>query len=295
MNEPERLTSNWLRVIEAPDHLQYFEPSGALDPIQLKAAVQSYPYPLAIHNRGFICFAEQAEIDEALQSIGRFKLVRRIDIAEFLENGSQELGLERQPARNILNVLLKDAWFLFCKDRGLVEYRYSSSVGFHVSNGLAAIGQRIPWGKQGERRSSMLRNIAKGHVWQFGVTALPDFWPFWHFKLKSRVLFAADNGTPEGLPIDDTKKMHRLRRSICKGWRNKQWYGRMLAFLELISGESAFVRLSLCAAQDLVLDASPILFTSPVRTALPDVADADDEETDLSTLGRPEPDPEDEE
>ena len=40
----------------------------------------------------------------------------------------------------------------------------------------------------------MLRNVAKGHVWQFGVTAMPGFWPFPHFKLKSRVLFAPPKG-----------------------------------------------------------------------------------------------------
>ena len=60
----------------------------------------------------------------------------------------------------------------------------------------------------------MLRNVAKGHIWQFGVTAMPYFWPFWHLKLKSRVLFSVDNNTAEGLGIDDARKRNRLRRSI---------------------------------------------------------------------------------
>jgi hypothetical protein len=34
-----------------------------------------------------------------------------------------------------------------------------------------------------------------------------------------------------------------------------------------------------------MLDASPMRFTSPVTTALPDTMDADAEETDDSTLG----------
>lgn len=140
----------------------------------------------------------------------------------------------------------------------------------------------------------MLRNIAKGHIWQFGVTALPAFWPFWHFKLKSRVLFALDNGTAGGLAIDDARKMHRLRRTVCKGWRNKQWHGRMLAFLEMISGESAYIRLRMSMNSDILLQAEPILFASPVSTSLPDILDADDEESDQSTLGRPDNDEEDE-
>lgn len=290
INQPERLTSNWLRIVEAPDAIHQYEATGATDPDRLKRAIAAYPYPVAIHGRGFLAFAGQAEIDEAFQSIGRFQLKRSIPILQFIEEGVPKLGIERQTASNQLNAMMKEAWILFCKDRGLIEYHYSNSIGFHASPGLASTGQRIPWGKQGDRRSSMLRNVAKGHIWQFGVTALPAVWPFWHFKLKARVLFATDNSTPTGLAIDDPKKMHKLRRSVCKGWRNKQWHGRMLAFLELISGDSAYIRLRLSAEHDLVLDAAPVLFSSPVSTDLPDVAGADDEETDASTLGRPETD-----
>lgn len=292
IDQPERLTSNWLRVAEAPDTIHYYEPSGASDPDQLKRALARYPYPTAIQGRGFLSFAGQAEIDEAFEEIGRFRVKRSVPLLKFLDEGLPKLGIERQVASNLLMVMIKEAWFEFCKLRGLIEYSYSNSVGFHASPALAPVGTRIPWGKQGDRRSSMLRNIAKGHIWQFGVTALPATWPFWHLKLKSRVLFAADNGTPEGLAIDDPKKMHKLRRSICKGWRNKQWHGRMLAFLEMLSGDSAFIRLRLSAEHNLVIDAAPVLFSSPVSTMLPNEADADDEEVDASTLGRPENDDE---
>lgn len=292
IDQPERLTSNWLRVVEAPDTINYYEASGALDPDQLKRALSRNPYPAAIQGRGFLSFAGQAEIDEVYEEIGRFRMKHSVPLLTFLDEGVPNLGIERQVASNLLMVMIKEAWFEFCKTRGLIEYSYSNSVGFHASPTLAPTGTRIPWGKQGERRSSMLRNIAKGHIWQYGVTALPATWPFWHLKLKARVLFAADNSTTEGLAIDDPKKMHKLRRSICKGWRNKQWHGRMLAFIEMLSGDSAYIRLRLSAEHDLVIDAAPVLFTSPVSTTLPNTADADDEETDASTLGRPDSDDE---
>jgi hypothetical protein len=213
-------------------------------------------------------------------------------LLEFVDNGFIALGIQRQVASNLVIAMIKRAWLSFCRNKGLVEYQYSNAVGFHASTAQAATGQRIPWGKQGARRSSMLRNVAKGHIWQFGVTAAPYFWPFWHLKLKARVLFAVDNETPAGLNIDDPRKLHRLRRSICKGWRNKQWHGRMLAFLELLSGESAYIKLALSANAALLIEAAPMLFTSPVSTALPNVLDADEEETDISTLGRPDNDDE---
>lgn len=290
IDEPERLTSNWLRAVEAPDVINYYEANGAFDPSQLKRTLARYPYPTTIQGRGFLSFAGQAEINDAFEELGRFRLKLSVPLQTFLNDGIPQIGVERQVASNALIVMIKEAWFQFCKARGLVEYAYSNDVGFHASPSLAPVGTRISWGKQGDRRSSMLRNIAKGHVWQYGVTVLPATWPFWHLKLKARVLFAADNGTSDGLAIDDTKKMHKLRRSICKGWRNKQWHGRMQAFLEMLSGDSAYIRLRLSAEHDFVVEASPTLFTSPVRTMLPNIADADDEEADESTLGRPEAD-----
>ncbi|WP_261405028.1 hypothetical protein [Chenggangzhangella methanolivorans] len=135
----------------------------------------------------------------------------------------------------------------------------------------------------------MLRNVAKGHVWSFGVTAIPVFEPFFHIRLKSRVLFATPDDKSGETVIADVRKQHRLRRSICKGWRNKQWHGRLLAFLEILSGESAFVRLSVSDTAAIVLEATPMLFTSPVSTLSPDALEDDEEEQDASTLGRPEP------
>lgn len=286
--EPERLTSNWLRVAEAPDNIGYFEPTGAVDRNALQRVCGDFPHPSQLHGSGFLAFASLAEINTSFASVGSFSLKRQIPLQDFIKSGSDKLGISKQVASNMIHSMFRQAWISYCRERGLFEYRYSNATGFHVSKDQASIAQRIPWGKQGERRWSMLRNVAKGHIWQFGVTAIPAFWPYFHFKLKSRVLFATANGTESGETIDDAKKQHRLRRTICKGWRNKQWYGRLLAFLELLSGESAFIRLPLATNVYVVLEASPILFMSPVSTQLPDTLSDDQDDEDASTLGRPE-------
>jgi hypothetical protein len=174
----------------------------------------------------------------------------------------------------------------------LLEYQYSKGAGFHVGKDHIPVGKKIPWGTQGERRSSMLRNIAKGQVWQFGVSAIPSFWPYPHFKLKSRVLFAPVVDGEADSPIDDAKKQHRLRRTVCKGWRNRQWHGRLLAFLELLSGEASSISLELAKGAIVRVEAAPLLFSSPVSTVLPKSMQDEDEEVDPSTLGRPEPEDE---
>lgn len=110
--------------------------------------------------------------------------------------------------------------------------------------------------------------------------------------MKSRVLFAELKDNEAADPLNDAKKQHRLRRTVCKGWRNKQWHGRLLAFLELLSGEGSSITLRLAENANVRLEASPMLFSSPVSTVLPDQLADEDEEKDETTLGRPEPEEE---
>ena len=286
--EPEPLVSNWIRVVEMPGEVHFYEVLGAVQTDALKRRVRKLPYPAVPHERGLITFAAPPDVEESLDGVAKLRLRASASIADAKADGMPEIGLKGRDLSNMITGLLREAWERHCRSEGMVAYGYSGGDGFHVSPEQAKIGERVPWGKQGQRRSSMLRNVAKKHVWSYGVTALPRDWPFWHFRLKARVLFAKDNATAQGERIGDPKKMHRLRRSGCKGWRNKQWHGRLLAFLQIMSGDSAFIRVSLAPGQDMLLSSEPLVFTSPVSTALPDEGDPDAEEQDESTLGRPE-------
>ena len=104
-------------------------------------------------------------VDTAFVSAGRFKLKHEIPLLEFVDSGFSALGIGRQVASNLIIAMIKKAWLSFCRQKGFVEYHYSNAVGIHASAAQAATGQRIPWGKQGDRRSAMLRNVAKGHIW----------------------------------------------------------------------------------------------------------------------------------
>lgn len=290
--EPERLTSNWLRMAETPDFINYYEPSGVVDRNALGSACAKCSYPTALMQQGVVTFQSVDEVNAAFSAVGKFVLKHAVPLMEFVEQGLPAAGIQKQDASNVVHSMMRQSWIEFCRAQGLLEYQYSAATGFHVGKGLAAIGKKIPWGRQGERRSSMLRNIAKGHVWQFGVTALPALWPFPHFKLKSRVLFAEVKDNEATDPLSEPRKQHRLRRTVCKGWRNKQWHGRLLAFLELVSGEGSSISLRLAENASVRLEASPMLFSSPVSTVLPDQLADEDEEKDETTLGRPEPEEE---
>lgn len=290
--EPERLTSNWLRIAEAPDLIRYFVPTGSADQMALYRACAAAAHPAEPHRNGLLSFQSLLEVDRAFGGVARFAVEQEIDLSEFQEQGSEKLAIRAQDARNMVQSMFRRAWEKMCRDRGLLEYRFSKASGFHAGKAHTRIGQKISWGRQGALRSSMLRNEARGHVWQYGVTGLPAHWPFPHFKLKSRVLFAPPQGGDAGDVYGDPKKQHRLRRSVCKGWRNKQWHGRMMAVIELLSGDAPFIRLPLGEEAHIKLEPSPILFTSPVSTVLPNTLRDEDDESDPTTLGRPDPEEE---
>lgn len=288
VSEPEALVSNWIQIMEMPDEIHFYEAVGALRADVLKRRVRGLPYPAVPHERGLFTFAAPPDVAESFEDVASLRLSASALVANAAEDGMPLINLAGRDLSNILTGLLREAWERHCRSVGMIAYDYSGGVGFHVAPDQVGLGERVPWGRQGARRSSMLRNIAQKHVWSYGVTAIPRNWPFWHFRLKARVLFAKDNNTEQGERIDDPKKMHRLRRSGCKGWRNKQWHGRLLAFLQIMSGDSAFIRVPLAPGRNLLLSSEPLLFTSPVSTALPDVADPDAEDQDESTFGRPE-------
>ena len=172
---------------------------------------------------------------------------------------------------------------------GFQQYEWASGPGHHAAAGQVRINERVAWGPKEAKRRSVLRNVAKGRVWSFGVTANPNLYPFPHFRLKARVLFSevkdgAQGGEDrQGPVINDKEKQHRHRRSDCKGWRNKAWHGRLMAFLELLAGDDPYIALPVGGEGSLTLNVLPVQMIAPVSTTIVD-DDEDSEEADPSTL-----------
>lgn len=282
---PEVLTSNWLRLVSVPDALRYVQPKNPCERSTMLALGASFDFPLVPYLRGFLTFGGPEDFVDHFLPVGPFETTGEIDFAVFMESGDETLGIEQRDASNMVNRLLREAWEKHCRRLGFLAYEYSNAVGFHVGAEKTDIGARISWGRQGQRRNSMLRNISKGKVWEYGVSVIPSLFPYPHLRLKGRVLFSDMENKQKTLVIPDKDKQHQLRRRICSGWRNKAWHGRLMAFMELLAGESAYVSMPVGDGAFIVADAAPIQFTAPVTTRRPDSGDEDGEETDISTLG----------
>ena len=283
-DQPEVLTSNWLRILSAPDEVRYITPKGAIAQAGLKKASAGFLYPLIPYGEGFISFANIFDFDAHFSSMTTFKYAAETTFSDFQEVGFDEIGIAARDARRMIVNLLRQAWEIHCRNEGFLEHEYSNGLAQIVNHHKVGLGKRISWGKQGQRRNSMLRNIARGRAWEFGVSARATLFPFPHYRLKSRVLFSDVDEDKNTTVIDSNQVQHRLRRSVAGSWRNKAWHGRLMAFMELLAGESPYVALPVSSDAQILVDAMPIQATSPVTALQANKLGEDGEEIDVTTL-----------
>lgn len=281
---PEPMTSNWLRIEELPDEIFLIGPKGYSNIEHVQKQMESLPFPKVNFERGFITFASTSEMNKF---IGRDNFLIKLGVArtaDFLEDGSDELGVKHWESKKIVSNLLRQAWELCCREAGLSAYHFSTDIAFHANDDTIGVRKMVKWGRQGQKRSSVLRNITKRGLWEYGFSAKLSMFPFPHFRLKGRVVFSDVEDVLNPKIIEDPAKQHRLRRSVCTGWRNKAWHGRMMALLEVLSSEGSHLRLPLGENMWAYVDAMPVQFTSPVTTPLRNEMDENAIESDETTL-----------
>ena len=282
---PEVLTSNWLRVLSVPDRLSHVVPRLRASDDLMRRLAASYEFPMVEFGLGFLTFSNPLEMAEHFVPIGPFDTVAELEVAHFLESGSEELAIAARDAKSMIVNLMRQAWEKHCTRLGFLAHRFSSGLSFHVGEDKLGLGKRVAWGRQGQKRNSMLRNVSKKKAWEYGVSVIPSLFPYPHLRLKGRVLFSDIGEAGKTIVIPEKRVQFRLRRSVCSGWRNKAWHGRVMAFMELLAGESPYVDMAVGSGDSITLDAMPIQFTSPVTARQTNRLSEDAEESDPTTLG----------
>ena len=95
-----------------------------------------------------------------------------------------------------------------------------------------------------------------------------------HPVLRGRRRFPTSDGRE---PIGDTRRLHKMRRSFCKGWRNDKWRDLLLAFWFWIAEGATFVDVPLGEGEALRLRLPPMSFDAPFGITAPDDAGESDD------------------
>jgi hypothetical protein len=156
---------------------------------------------------------------------------------------------------------------------------------------LATMSQRsFSWPDGPSGRRQLVGHSAKRRFYcHYAVSCWTRNAPIPHVRVAGHVIFTSDG---QSAVSDDVRRLHRMRRSFCKSWRNDKWRDLLLAFWHWLSAGESAVEVSLGEAAALKLRLPPIAWDASfgIETASDrafegvDAEDEEEEEEDENIL-----------
>jgi len=256
----ETLISNWLILRRLPAHIVYCEPPSGF-PLERFQDRNLQRWPTVPFNIGVLTFA-CPDGDGLLAPDMPARIVGSLPIRTFLDNGWRELGIPPYAARKHFSDLGNQAFESVLQRCGLTYYEGSGGRRAWWGNIRTVPLTQIAfaWPQQKGRRQIIgVSGKHKVH-WHYAVSPQVRTAPVRHVRLSARLIFS-DNGFNA---IADVKRMHRLRRSFAKSWRNARWRDMMAAFLWWLVGGRSELEVPVSEDQRMVLALPTVSFTAPV-------------------------------
>ncbi len=283
------LSSNLLQILNLPEHLNFFElgrPTKSAN--ELPKMASDMKVPAFSHHRLIGTFAEWDELQEAVGPSSPMTLRSRVKTADFLR-GIPDPSIRGNDARKHMVNLLRKAWDHAMEAKGLKRREMADgSSAWWFPIGLVE-GDKLSVRKEGRRAShrqvsgTRTRNSGAIH-WHLGFSAKPKLGELPHFILKPRVTITEDQQTP----VDDAKKMNRLRKFVCSSWFNPVWRDQTLGFAQWLANEEEHFALALAANAYCLIANAPTSFASPVTVETSVTISEEDEALDVTEkLGDP--------
>lgn len=258
----EDLVTNWYLIRELPKTIFFYDILKHVSSLHEVASLASeIEIPAAEHERLLVGFGRFDEFQGALGPELPIKTRHTSTLDAFLNGDTGEGGpiIQRSSARNIVTSLLRQGFDRLMRSRGLREYQLTAAGKIWWVPRELGEGKRItfkrPDGSEGWR-ILVGRSERFDRYWHFGVYAVPKLTVPAHFVLRPHVVFSRDGGVPEG---------GMLRRAFCKNWFNARWRDLLFAFVQLISDGDDAIALSLGGDEAVLVNARPLVLTSPVR------------------------------
>jgi TIR domain len=270
---PERLTSNWLSFRKLPRFIRYCEPRSGF-PIERFQDKSLHHWPVIPFNAGLLTFASP-DRDGLIAPDMPARVVYDLAVHSFLDDGWEQLNIAAYEARRQFSDLVNQAFENFLQKRGLSNHVRTRDRCDWWGNirtfPLTQISFSWP-GQKGRRRIIGVSPKRQMH-WHYAVRAHVRTAPVLHLRLSAGLIFS-DNGLDA---LTDAKRMHRLRRSFAKSWRNARWRDMLLAFLWWLGGGHSEIELPVSHKQRMILALPTVSFVSPV-TVLHDGEEPEDED-----------------
>lgn len=260
VQRPEQLTSNWLIFRKLPRFIRYCEPPSGF-PIEHFQDRTLHHWPIVPFNAGVLTFASP-DGDGLLAPDMPTRIVCDLRVRTFLDDGWKRLEIAPYEARRQFSDLGNQAFESFLQSRGLTSYEGSRGRRAWWGNirTVPLTRIRFDWPRQKGRRQIIGVSAKRRTHWHYAISAQVRTAPVRHLRFSARLIFS-DNGLDA---LADVKRMHRLRRSFAKSWRNARWRDMLSAFLWWLVGGRSEIELPVSHRQRMVLALPTVSFTSPV-------------------------------
>jgi TIR domain-containing protein len=259
---PERLVSNWLPIETLPERIIFYDFKGGISIGAAEKAVKDSPLPVVAFNRGFLSFAPLHQLQDHFgPNLPLERIVDRLT-NDFLNEGWPDRHILPGDARAKFTDLVRQALDGFFQAKGLQPFEIASGRLAWWATAARATTKKLSFGwPEGlfGLRQIVGRSIKRGFHWHYGVSCWARTTPIRHIRVAGRVVFTFDGANPLG----DARRLHRLRRSFCKSWRNAKWRDLLLTFwhwlgdgasvIDVLMGEGAVMKLRL---PPLIFDAN---------------------------------------
>lgn len=266
---PERLVSNWLAIESLPARIFFYDFKGGISLGNAQKTIQASPVPLAGVNRGFVSFAPLHLLQDYFGPDLPLERVAERATGDFLDEGWPELRLAALDARAKFTDLARQSFDAFFLAKGLELFEIASGRLVWWPPAARATLKRLsfhwPDGPSGSRQI-VGRSNKRGFHWHYGVSCWARTAPLRHVRVAGRVVFTSDGHSPLG----DAKRLHRLRRSFCKSWRNDKWRDLLLTFWFWLAEGAAFVDVPMAEGAMLRVTLPPMIFDAPFGIDAPD-------------------------
>lgn len=272
----ERLNSNWLRFKTLPKTIRYCEPPAGF-PIEKFQNRALHQWPVVPFANGVLTFASPR--NGLLSQDMPAREVTSLNMKFFLKEDWIRLGIKAYEARRHFADLGNQALEAFLHRRGLTGFEGSGKrIAWWGDIRTVPLTQiAFNWPHQKGRRQIIGKSDKRDVHWHYAISGQVRTAPIRHLRISSRLIFS-DNGLDA---IGDAKRMHRLRRSFAKSWRNARWRDMLSAFLWWLGNGEDEIALPVSVDEEMVLTLPPVSFSCPVMVIHEGEAPPDEDDPDV--------------
>jgi len=261
LDMPEEYRSNWFPVSDPPRlYVHTIKRSG----IGLIEIPPTPPVPMYQDGISLFSFARTPEIESYLAQ-GEISIADSADFPcrKYLDEAPDERA--RRKRESCVGNLLRIGWEQSMLARKLPQHPLANRAQCsYFTSGFApkdTIRFQGVYGKRADRAMIGYRTVRdQKRYWHFGFSCRAICRPTLAMVVKSHVLFSDDAKTV----WESAKRLHRARRSQCRGWWNPIWRDRILAVASWLSDEDGLIRVQVAEGLSVEICREPVRFVSPV-------------------------------